>query len=181
MEIHLLQKEIAFNRCEDSYKKLFVMFYDKLLSFALTYVKQKEMAEEIVSDVMMKTWSMKDNLINIENLKVYLYTATKNMALNYIQRNKKYMYTEINDASTSQFIEYNNPEHISITMELKSQIQEAINNLPPKCQMAYILVKQDGCTYKETAQIMSVSENTVDRHICIAVRKLSEMVKIYLK
>ena len=55
-----------------------------------------------------------------------------------------------------------------------------IRGLPPKCQMVYKLVREDGLSYREVSVIMNISENTVDRHLNNALHKLIKAVKLYL-
>ena len=179
-DIAFLQQQIAFKRDEHCYKTLFFYFYKPLLRFALSYVKSQESAEEIVSDVLMKVWTMKEGLATINNLKVYLYRSIKNASLNYFIKNNKY---EINDIQNIEVIispDLYNPEESLLKNELRKEILAAINELPPKCQMVYKLVREDGLSYREVAVIMNISENTVDRHLNNALHKLVKAVKLYL-
>src|SRR5690606_25398468 len=84
MDINLLQKNIAIDRSEQSYRKLFLHFYARILRFANVYVRQREVAEEIVSDVMIKLWTMEGRLLEITNLNVYINTF---LAGNYVVPN----------------------------------------------------------------------------------------------
>ncbi|HUP10608.1 MAG TPA: sigma factor, partial [Niastella sp.] len=79
-EILSLQKKMSYLQDEDSYRKLFYHFYPILLSFCTTILNNKEDAEEVVSEVMLKVWTMGDALDRIENLTVYLFTAARNKA-----------------------------------------------------------------------------------------------------
>jgi RNA polymerase sigma factor (sigma-70 family) len=72
-----------------------------------------------------------------------------------------------------------NPEELLIKDELTYRIASAINDLPPKCQQVYKLVREEGFTYKEVAQLLDISTNTVDRHLNNALHKLMHTVKEY--
>jgi RNA polymerase sigma-70 factor (ECF subfamily) len=74
-----------------------------------------------------------------------------------------------------------NPEQVMLREELTATITSAIKELPPKCQMAYKLVREDGFSYKEVASIMGISENTVDRHLNNALHKLTRAVRTYVQ
>lgn len=180
-EIKPLLQRIAFERDERAYKLLFLHFHKSLRRFAYSYVKQQDAAEEIISDVFMKLWLMNETLADITNIKVYLFTAVKNTAMNYLAKNRKYTSWDI-DAITPEFdLSVYTPEDLLLRQELQQTIAATIRSLPPKCQMAYTLVRENGFTYKEVAAIMDISENTVDRHLGIAMRKLGESVKTYLR
>ena len=61
-----------------------------------------------------------------------------------------------------------------ITAELFRKIEKAVDELPPRCKMIFKLVRQDGLKYKEVAEILDVSTNTVDAQMVIAVKRISE-------
>lgn len=179
MDITLLQEQIAIFRNEGAYKQLFLHFYKGLVRFADTYVRQNEVAEEIVSDAMLKVWTMKESLLGVRNLKVYLFTAVKNAAINYLVKNRNYTTWDIDNIAPGTFVSYLTPEDVAINRELKDHFAKAIRQLPPKCQMVYKLVREDSFSYKEVATIMEISENTVDRHLTIAMRRLADVFKSY--
>ena len=43
-------------------------------------------ATEIVDELFVRLWTNKTQIIKIKDLRVYLYTATKNASLNYIAK-----------------------------------------------------------------------------------------------
>lgn len=181
VHIKLLQEKIAYERDERSYKLLYLHFYNGLLGFAFTFVKTQETAEEIVSDVMMKIWNMQAALAAVENVKLYLYTAVKNTSITYLTKNNKYTHWDIENIEVSLNLDIYTPEDILLRDEFRKQVAAAIKSLPPKCQMVYKLVREDELTYREVALLLNISENTVDRHLNIALHKLAGSIKIYLR
>lgn len=180
IDIKRLQYEIAHNRHERSYKLLFIHFHKNLSGFALGFVKIAEVAEEIVSDVMMKLWVMQEKLYDIENLKVYLYTAVKNASINYLKKHQHVIEWDPDNIDIHLDLDLYNPEDILLKNEFRRKIAAAIRSLPSRCRQVYKLVREDGLTYKEVAGILEISENTVDRHLNIALHKLTESVRTYL-
>src|SRR5579859_5213274 len=84
-----LQSRIARFDDQKAYKELFTALYSPLLLFAKSMVKSRESAEEIVSDVFIRIWEKRRDLEKIDNLKVYLYVAIRNGALNYLSLQKR--------------------------------------------------------------------------------------------
>lgn len=178
LSLKCFQQKVALERDEQAYRQLFLHYYHTLSRFTLGFVKTKEAAEEVVSDVMLKVWSMNDRLNEIDNLTVYLLRATRNQSLNYLRSQQKMKQSV--EASDENF-GYDNltPETLLLDNEWKAQFRLAVAKLPPKCQMVYKLIKEDGLTYKEAAQVMEISENTVDRHLNNALHKLTASLKAY--
>src|SRR5579871_5876389 len=85
----LLLERIAVFGDQDAYKKLFQAFYKDLNRFAYSFTKSNETAEEIVLDVFANLWKNRLRLLEIQNLKVYLYVAVKNLSIKHANRNRR--------------------------------------------------------------------------------------------
>ncbi|HEU0227886.1 MAG TPA: sigma-70 family RNA polymerase sigma factor, partial [Arachidicoccus soli] len=111
----------------------------------------------------------------INNLRKYLYTATKNYSLNYILKTSKKQVVELDEIiiDTRASVTNNSPEDIYITNELMNNIKRVIQELPPQCQQIFQLVREDGLKYKEVASILNISPCTVRNQMVIAIRKIS--------
>jgi RNA polymerase sigma-70 factor (family 1) len=167
-----VQKQAAEGN-EGAFKIIYYRFYKKLYLFALSIVKTREAAEEIAEDVFIKIWQQRENLANIQNLRVYLYVATKNTSLNFLSK-------KANESITEPFDHINidlgisdiTPEQILITAELQNKIQQEVDALPPRCKMIFKLVREDGLKYKEVSDILNISVNTIDVQMAIAIKKI---------
>lgn len=176
-----LQKRIALYEDMKAYKALYHLLYEGLHRFSYSIVKSKEVAEEIVSDVFIKIWQIRSRLPEIDNLKVYLYTITKNFSINYIHRNYKNSAICIDDMDIEPMIELGSPEDLCISAEIINKIRLAIRQLPPQCRIIFQLVKEDGMKYKEVAEILNISVFTVRNQLAIAIRKLGDALPSYVQ
>lgn len=178
--IEQLQQRIALYEDIKAYKELYYQLFDGLHRFSFSMVKSREVAEEIVSDVFIKIWQMRGRLSEIENLRVYLYTITKNFSINYIQRNYKNAPVSIEDIDVEPVVDFSNPEELCISAEMVNTIKLAILQLPPQCRLVFQLVKEDGLKYKEAAAVLNLSVLTVRNQLGIAVRKIAEILPSYI-
>lgn len=154
------------------------MLFDQLHRFSFSLVKSNEAAEEIVSDVFIKIWEIRARLAEIENLKVYIYTITKNFSINYIHKNYKNIPLSIDEMEIDPQVSVN-PEELFISAEILNRIRESILQLPPQCRIIFQLVKEDGLKYKEVASILHISPLTVRNQLAIAVRKIASTLPGY--
>ena len=69
-DIRTLQQKIALYEDMKAYETLYMLLSPRLKNFCYSLVKSNEAAEEIVSDVFIKLWQIKNKLPDIENLKV---------------------------------------------------------------------------------------------------------------
>jgi RNA polymerase sigma-70 factor (family 1) len=171
-----LKKRIAESD-QQAFRILFDSYSSKLIEFAFSMVKLRDAATEIVDEVFVRIWQQRQRIVSIQNLKVYLYTATKNTALNYISKKAKEQVTEPFDFINIQIRDNESPEQQMITSEIFKKIKIAVNELPPRCKMIFKLIREDGLKYKEVAEILNVSVNTVDAQMVIAVKRISEKLK----
>ncbi|MBS1669018.1 MAG: RNA polymerase sigma-70 factor [Bacteroidetes bacterium] len=170
--IEYLQNRIARFEDQQAYKELFIGLYSYLYHFAWGFVKSKELSEEIVSDVFIKVWEKRKAISGVENLKVYLYVATKNISLNYIDKQKQANFVDLSEVSVDIKSSYADPEQLLITSDMMERIQQAIYQLPPRCRLIFKLIKEDKMKYKEVAEILHISVKTVENQIAIAVKKI---------
>lgn len=175
-----LQRRIALYDDEPAYKEIFFTYYNLLLRFAYTFTNDRQSAEEIVSDVLMKVWEKRKDIMSILNLRLYLYISTKNASLNYLSKQKKIKILSLDSLNIDFPTTALNPEELMITAEMMRRINHAINSLPPRCKLVFKLVKEDRLPYKEVADILNISIKTIDNQLAIALRKMSEAINLQL-
>ena len=171
-----LVSQLAQDGDQTAYKKLFLHFYPRLLSFSYAITHCRESSEEAVSDVFLNIWRNRATLEQISNFGLYLYVSTKNISLNYLARQKRTQLLFLDEAKTEFSSLYYNPEQMMITAEMFKRIQAAVQSLPPRCQLIFKLIKEDGLSYKEVAELLHLSKKTVENQMTIALRKLGESV-----
>lgn len=159
---------------QTAFQQIYAGFYKRLYQFALAIVKTRETAEEIVEDVFIRIWQKRQDISSIRNLRVYLYTATKNASLNYLSRKARASVTEPFDHIHVELSETAlTPEQILITTEIHLKILKTVEALPPRCKMIFKLVREDELQYKEIAEILNISINTIDAQMAIAVKRIT--------
>jgi len=143
-------------------------------------VQDAEAADEIVSDVMMKLWEMDNKLGQVDKLNLYLFTAIKNASLTFLSRNKAGRFAMDPSIEDTLADATSDPERQLIYNELELQVANAINSLPPQCQLVFRLIREEGFSHKEVCSILQVSQNTIETQMRIALRKMQHALDHYL-
>ena len=180
-ELKEVQRRIAVYDDDRAYKELFFLFYKSLTQFAFSFVRSREMAEEIVSDVFVNIWKGRKHLEEIENLKTYLYISTKNISLKYLLKHHKQVAIAIDALNIEIESKDIHPDQMMITADMVNKISLAVNQLPPRCKLVYKFIKEDGLRYKEVAAILNISVKTIDNHLAIALKKIGAAINVNLK
>ena len=166
---------------EKAFKQFFDLFAGRLYQFSFSFLKNKPLAEEVVSDVFFKVWLNRKDLIKIENVKAYLFKATYNTTLNYLDEVKRKKAVSLDDVEVDLGVDRICPETKLINKELKEIIEKAIESLPPRCKLIYKMAKVEQMKYKEIAELLDISVKTIDHQLTIAIQKIGEVIKLYLR
>jgi len=165
--------QIAFN-------ELFLLYYDRLVVFAIQYVKQEAFAEEITSELFVKLWLKRDRLLQVSNPEVYLYVAVKNAALNHLRSLKKH---QVLTDEAEGFAMESIPDGGDLVMERKelyNMLNRAVAALPEQRRIIFKLIKEDGLRCREVARILDLSTRTVESQMYKAVKTLADQLAPYL-
>ena len=187
--LSILQSQVATGDTR-AFRQIFDALFSNLKKFSFSFVHSKEAATEIVDELFVQLWIKRADIMKINDLRVYLYTATKNASLNYISKKAKQIEVEPYENLQVQMTDVVSPEQIMITKEMLQKIKEAVDSLPPRCKLIFKFVREDGLSYSEVAEILGLSVKTIDAQMVIAVArirgKLMNVIetspnKIYLK
>lgn len=176
---HLLHR-LSQEEDEKAFEALFKLFYERLIQFSLHYVYSRELAEEVISDVFVKIWNNRKELAAIANLETYLYVAVKNQSLNYLSKLSGYVVSPAGDLFKDNRHDSFDPEKELEFRELQLDLDKAVEGLPAQCRVVFKLIKEDGFTYKEVAEILGLSVRTVETQLSRALKKLSVALVSYL-
>ncbi|MEM8893582.1 MAG: RNA polymerase sigma-70 factor [Bacteroidota bacterium] len=152
-------------------KHYFDLHYSELCAYALKYVRLPEVSEEIVQELFINIWERRNELNVRGSMSSYLFTAARYRCFNYlkIQLPKDQATTESIDLTSEVPSDFDD----DITNhELKKRLRAAIEDLPEKCRIIFLLAKEEGLTYKEIANELEVSTKTVENQMGIALKKL---------
>lgn len=162
-----------------AFTRLYSVFHKRLYHFSLSLVRLPDTAQEVVEDVFTKLWINRTRLEAIENPSVYLYVAVKNQSLNRLSvKAREWIVSGLDETTTSVAAVGSDPLSQLMTAEMLSRVNQAIEQLPSRCKMIFKLVREDGLRYKEVAEILNISVNTIDAQMAIAVRRISESLGI---
>ena len=148
-------------------------YFHRLYAYVLAFVKQKEVAEEITNDVFVDIWQRRHLLANVSSPEVYLFVCAKNKAIRYLKK-PTLPFEALEDVECVLEID---PYEQLLSSEMLKHINEAIAALPAKCRMIFRLVKENNLKYREVAELLDISEKTVENQMGIALKKLTASVK----
>ena len=138
-------------------------------NLALQYTQNTEDAEEITQDVFVKISQKMDGFKNESSLKTWIYRITINTSLDFLKskNSKKKIFFGLFRSSDSEnrqneSVDFNHP---GVVLEQKEEVMKIfsfINMLPNDQKTVLILMKIEGNSQQETAEIMNISQKAVE-------------------
>ncbi|QZE15218.1 RNA polymerase sigma-70 factor [Halosquirtibacter laminarini] len=161
---------------EKALSKIIMRYNDDLFRYAFSIVKDREMAEEVVSDVFIQLWNQKRRIKEILHLKRYLVTSIRNRALSALSKQKLELCSEEEVHVFPTYSDFRTLEDDVISKEFYEFVMNQIEGLPDRCKEVLVMAKITGLKQAEIAEILSISPKTVENTLSRALKKLHEMV-----
>ena len=153
-------------------QKLFDIYYEPLLLYCYRLIRDSESAEDIVQDCFVHIWSSR-RLENFEGeLDRFMFQAIKFRAINYVR--DQYRRDRLADNISEENDElptYFQEEEVGKEIEL---LHYTISCLPDECRKIFLMACLDDMKYREIAETLNISINTVKTQMKIALRFLRE-------
>jgi RNA polymerase sigma-70 factor (ECF subfamily) len=143
-----------------AFDKVYYKYNKKLFVFSLKFLKDRHEVEDLIQKVFTLIWERREHLNPDKSVEGYLFKIVRNEIYDMLKLR----------IIREHYCEYilNDPESDLDDLEKKKMIErvfELVNNLPEKRAKIFRMSKEEGLTYKEIAEQLNISENTVDTQI----------------
>jgi len=133
---------------------------------ALGFLHCVEDAEDVTQEVFLKAWRNLNSFRGESAISTWLYRIAVNLSLNYISRKKREARFSLEEKSVpvaGKAISGDDP-HVQMERdETESAVRDAIDSLPGRQRMAFVLSRYDDLSQKEVAAVMKLSEGAVEQ------------------
>jgi RNA polymerase sigma-70 factor (family 1) len=165
MKKQFLEKDdwlTAFNQGNSNAFRVIFENYNKLLfTCAIQLVKDKEQAEDIVSESFTKLWQRRDVFQTEEHVKAFLFVTTRNASLNYLRHIQR---KTASQSELSYLKKDKDDQDIIMDMiegELLKKIYPMIETLPNKCKTIFKLIYFEDASTDEVAEKLHITPRNV--------------------
>eukprot|EP00825_Cyclidium_porcatum_P016838 TRINITY_DN19737_c0_g1_i1.p2 TRINITY_DN19737_c0_g1~~TRINITY_DN19737_c0_g1_i1.p2 ORF type:complete len:198 (-),score=0.23 TRINITY_DN19737_c0_g1_i1:5-598(-) len=143
---------------EAAFRQLYNDWQSHLSSFIFRITKSSDLTAEIVQDVFLKIWLNREYLSKVDNFKAYLFTVSRNYALNELRNSlrklaqfqkweKQYLEDLIEDAQDTKEFDLN-------------WVDEAIDNLSERQKRIFLMHRHERLTYQQIADKLNIGKET---------------------
>ena len=163
---------------EDAFCELYATYKNRLLYFAMRFVKTRDFAEDIFQDAFTVIWQGRRFIDPNASFSSYLYTIMRNRILNQIRNMEKE--DTLKESILSQAIDYSDDTKNNILSgDLKNIIQKAFESLTPRQQEIFRMSREELLSHKEIADKLGISIHTVQEHISLALHTIRTYLTKY--
>ena len=149
---------------EISFRKDVLPLKDKLFRLALRITLNREEAEDIVQDTLIKVWNSRDKWQQIDSIEAYSLTVARNLSLDRIKKMEN-QNGSLEDEKTERPDTTSNPSERMIQKDKLDIVKRMIDELPEKQRSCIQLRDIEGKAYKDIAQILGITEEQVKINI----------------
>ena len=138
---------------------------NKLFRLALRITLNREEAEDVVQDTMIKVWNDRERWQELDSIEAYSLTIARNLSLDRIKKMDN-QNDSLEEQTTERLDETSStPSERMIQKDKLDIVRNIINELPEKQRSCLQLRDIEGKSYKEIADILSITEDQVKVNI----------------
>ncbi|PWK79813.1 RNA polymerase sigma-70 factor (ECF subfamily) [Mucilaginibacter oryzae] len=162
-----------------AYTELYNRYAVPVNRFMQKYLHTAALSEDATHDVFIKLWNKREQLVNVQSFKAYLFTVARNLAFDYL---KSAFRTETAISQISAVIteHRNTVEDERLTREYLLFIENVLATLPRRSREVFMLCREQGKSYDEAAKQLGISRNAIKNHMVLTMKVLSSKVETEL-
>ncbi|HJP85893.1 MAG TPA: RNA polymerase sigma-70 factor [Gemmatimonadaceae bacterium] len=158
-----------------AFEAMFRAYRDGLVAFAESLLRSNEAAQEVVQDLFLRIWQMRDLWEPRGALNAYLYRATRNRAIMRLRRHRAELslherLSNVDPATISSVLDPSDSR--AEVADLESAISLAVAELPARCKEVFCLSRDHHLSNAQIADVMQISVKTVEVHMTRALGHL---------
>ena len=163
-----------------SFEKIFTLYHKRIYNFCISLHQSPDDAEETVQKVFVALWEQREQVDENKPPAEYLYSIARYMIYNDFRR-KVYKKAAF-DHFTLNSPEINNSTKDDVLFdELLTFLESHIERLPERQREIIKLSRYEGLTYRQVAEKLNITENTVDTQIRRALDFLRDKLENHYK
>lgn len=156
-----------------SIRKLYDAFYRPLCYYTEKIVENQHEAEDIVVEAFIKLIRKRNDFSKLSEIKAFLYTATKNAAIDYLRKMKRHELAKSEILYINGMLLFDDAEVVNA--EVLGILYQEIENLPPQCAAVFKLLFFQRLSTSEIALQLNITNKTVLNQKGKAIKQLRKV------
>ena len=164
---------------KESFEHVFRNYYHTMKNYAFFYTKDIDSAEDVVQDVFLNLWYMKEELVLDNSIKSYLFRSVHNKCIDTIRKNNFIQGFLMNQRQYKDRI-YETGYNDLLVNDIQDIVEKTIKKLPNKTRNIFNISRKKHLYNSEIAKQFNITEKAVEYHITKALKMLRASLQTYL-
>ena len=148
-----------------------------LCQYSLKLLNNSDAAEDVVQECFAYLWENWQRLENIDSHQHYLFRSVKNRSINYLKRKFNQSKEQLPNELSENIHDWQpSAQEILEVKDLEFILEKALQELPERCRIIFVLKRFENKTTKEIAASLGISIKTVENQMTIAIGRLRAYV-----
>ncbi|MEJ0107165.1 MAG: RNA polymerase sigma-70 factor [Bacteroidota bacterium] len=161
---------------EQAFTALYQGYQDGLNKFILSYIKSREIAEDLQQEVFLKIWERRSYLPELASFRNYLFIIARNHTLDVLRSAARLSAAKGNFYKNYAVLHSNNTYDSLLLKGYSEYIQKMLSSLSPKTREVFLLCRQENKSHKEIADLLGITQDAVKRHMITANKAFKDSV-----
>ncbi len=164
------------------FERFFIAHHNDVVRYALKFVRQSDVASDVVQEAFMKLWEEREKIVANVSLTAFLYKIVYNLSLNHIAQLKirAKHHDSIQVELMASELDYYRDEKSLLQIEMATSVTRLIKELPKGCKELIEMSRYLGLKNKEIATKLNVPLRTIETRIYRCINRLRELAKLKL-
>lgn len=160
----------------EAFESLVRRYRNEVYGLCWYFTRNREDAWDLSQEVFIKAWRALNRFRGDSSFKTWLMRIAANHCKDHLKK-RRLDTASFDDALQAPDTESSaNPSETAVSNELGAAIDAAVQQLPAKHQMAFVLHEYKGLSYQEMAEVMQCNVGTVMSRLFNARKRLQELL-----
>lgn len=162
-----------------TFPALLERYWDPLSRYAERMLSDADAADDIVQEAFTRLWKRRESWMPGGSVRSYMYGLVRNLLIDEVRTRQRRL--KLLDARRTEVTpRAQTPGEVAESEALAAAVEAAIQALPERRREVFTLAHLQDFSYKQIAEIMGVSTNTISNHMTLALQDLRAALAAFL-
>jgi RNA polymerase sigma-70 factor (ECF subfamily) len=177
-----------------AFEEIYIEYAERTLNLLYRFTSREQVARDLLQDVFVKVYENMESFEKRSQIYTWIYRIAVNHAINHVRRERRTLWFNLLDESVSDLLKREKvemsglgggdvlrPDEILERSEADQLVQRAVDSLPVKYRIPFVLFKDEHLSYNEISDVLELSLSAVESRIHRArkmlIKKLAPLLK----
>jgi RNA polymerase sigma-70 factor, ECF subfamily len=176
-----------------TFEVIYSEYAERTLNLLYRFTSREQVARDLLQDVFIKVYENMESFEQRSQIYTWIYRIAVNHAINYMRRERRTLWFSLLDESVGDLLKREKvemsglggdvlrPDEILERSEADQLVERAVDSLPVKYRVPFVLFKDEHLRYDEISDVLDLSLSAVESRIHRArkmlIKKLAPLIK----